>query len=119
MHLATLLLSVAMLTSTTPPWPQDSSDRLASHYYEFIHATCAGKSFHVTLKSGQKLAGSCRAVLSDHFQISHKGVTHDIPYTNIEKISFKRSLFEKMKDAVGITYVLIKAALGKEDLFPM
>ena len=118
MHLATLLLSAAMLTSTTQLWAQDSNG-LTSHYHRFLQATCAGKSFHVTLKSGQKLGGRCHAVLSDHFQITHKGVTHDIAYTNIEKISFKRSLFEKMKDAVGITYVFIKAALGKEDLFPM
>jgi hypothetical protein len=108
-----------MLTSTSQPWAQDSSDRLASHYHQFIQTTCAKEDFQVTLKSGQKLAGKCHAVLSDHFQIIHKGATHDIPYTNIEKISFKRSWFEKIKDAVGITYVFIKAALGKEDLFPL
>ena len=114
MHLATLLLSVVMLTST----PQDSSNGLASHYHRFIQATCAGKSFQVTLKSGQKLSGSCHAVLADHFQIRHKGVTHDIPYINIEKISFKRSWFEKMKDAAVVPYVVVKMALGKEDLYP-
>ena len=90
MHLAIMLVSVAILASTNQVLAQDSSKGQVSLYYHFILATCPGKNLEVTLKSGQKLSGSCHAPRADHFQITHKGVTHDIPYISIAKINITR-----------------------------
>ena len=117
MNLAIMLVYIAMLASTTQGLAQDSSKAQVSPYHHFIMASCPGKDLEVTLKSGQKLSGRCHAPLADHFQITHKGMTHDIPYTSIAKIDIKRRWFGKLKDAVAVPYVFIKMAIGIEELY--
>ncbi len=117
MHLAIMLVYVAMLASTTQDLAQDSNKGQVSPYYHFILASCPGKNLEVTLKSGQKLSGRCHAPLADHFQITDKGVTHHIPYSSIAKINIRRRWFGNLKDAVVAPYVFIKIAIGIEELY--
>jgi hypothetical protein len=88
-----MLVCVALLAVPTAVLAQDSSKGQVSPYYDFIVASCPGKNFEITLKSGQKLSGRCHAPLADHFQITDKGVTHDIPYISIAEITIKRRMF--------------------------
>lgn len=117
MRVAILLLSVVMLASTNAVLAQEMSKGQVSAYYHFILTTCPGKNLEVTLKSGRKLSGRCHAPLADHFQITHEGVTHDIPYVSIANINIKRGWFGKLKDAAAVPYVFMKMAIGKEELF--
>jgi len=106
-----------MLASTTAILPQDNSKGQVSPYYRFILASCPGKSLEITLKSGQKLSGKCHTPLADQFQITAKGVTHDIPYSSIANINIQRRWFGKLKDAVAGPYLFIKLAITGEELF--
>ena len=117
MHLAIMLVCVATLASPTHGLAQDSSKGQVSPYYHFIWASCPGKNLEVTLKSGQKLSGRCHSPLADRFQITHKGVAHDIPYISIAKINIRQRWFGKLKDAVVVPYCFIKMAIGREELF--
>ncbi len=117
MQLAVTLVCVAMLASTTAVWSQDNSKGQVSPYYHFILASCPGKNLEITLKTGQKLSGRCHAPLADQFQITDNGVTHDIPYKSIANINIKRRWFGKLKDAVAVSYLFIKMATGREELF--
>jgi hypothetical protein len=112
MRLAIMFLAVAVLASTTQVLAQDSGKGKVPPYYYFILESCPGKNLEVTLKSGQKLSGRCQAQQSDHFQITHKGATYDIPYTGIAKINIRRRWYGKLKDAVVAPYVHVKMAIG-------
>jgi hypothetical protein len=112
-----LLLYVAMLASTTQVMAQDNSKGQASAYYHFILTSCPGKNLEITLKNGQKLSGKCHTPLADHFRITHKGMTHDIPYVSIEKIDIRRGWFGKLKEGVAVPYLFIKLTLGIEELY--
>jgi hypothetical protein len=116
-YLANMLVCVAMLASTTQGLAQDGSKGQVSPYYHFILASCQGKNLEVTLKSGQKLSGRCHTPQADHFEITRKGVTHDIPYISIAKINIRQRWFSKLKDAVVISYVLMKMAITREELY--
>lgn len=117
MHLTIMLVFVAMFASTTQVLVQENSKAQVSPYYHFILASCPGKNLDVTLKSGQKLSGRCDTPLADRFQITHKGVTHDIPYTSIATINIRRSWFRKLKDTVAVPYCFFKMAIGVEELY--
>ena len=117
MHLGIMFVCIAMLASPTHGLAQDSSKGQVSPYYHFIVASCPGKNLEVTLKSGQKLSGRCHAPLADQFQITHKGVTHNIPYISIAKINIRQRWFAKLKDAVVVPYVFMKMAIGIEELY--
>jgi hypothetical protein len=112
-----MLVCVAMLASTTAVLGQDKSKGPVSPYYHFILMSCPGRNLEITLKSGQKLSGRCHAPLAEHFRITHKGVTHEIPYTSIANINIKRRWFGKLKDAVAVPYVFFKMAIGIEELY--
>lgn len=117
MRLAIMLVFVAMLGSTTEVLAQDNSKGQGSPYYQFILTSCPGKNLEITLKSGQKLSGRCHAPLADHFQITHKGVTHDIRYISIEKVNIRRGWFGKLKDAVAVPYFFIRLLIGVDELY--
>jgi hypothetical protein len=117
MHLAIMVVGVAMLTSTGQVLVQDRSKEQVSPYYHFIVASCPGQNLEVTLKSGQKLSGRCHTPLADRFQVTHKGVTHEIPYISIANVNRKQRWFRKLKDAVGVPYLVIKMLLGIEELY--
>src|SRR4051794_36697201 len=112
MRLAIMFLGVAVLASTTQALAQDSSKGKVSPYYYFILESCPGKNLEVTLKSGQKLSGTCNAQLADGFQITRKGMTYDIPYISIANINTKRGWFGKLKDAAATPFVHIRMAIG-------
>jgi hypothetical protein len=116
-NLAIMLLYVGILASTAQVLGQDSSKGPVSPYVHFILASCPGKDLEVTLKSAQKLSGKCHAPLSDHLQITHKGVTHNILYTSIAQINIRRHWFGKLKNAVAAPYLFIKMAMGIDELF--
>ena len=64
-----------------------------------------------------KLSGRCHARLADHFKITHEGVTYDIPYVNIEKITVSRSWFGKLRDTVVSPYRYIQTSIGMAQFF--
>ena len=117
MRLIIMLVCVAMLASTTQVLAQDNSKAQISLYQHFIVTNCPGKNLEITLKSGQKVSGRCHTPLADHFRITHKGVTHEIPYNSIANINVRRGWFGKLKDAVAIPYLFIKLTLGIEELY--
>ena len=108
-----------MLAPTAQVLAQETSKAPVSPYYVFIVASCPGKNLEVTLNTGQKVSGRCQAPQPNHFQLTHKGVTHDIPYTSISKINIRRSWFGKVKHAVSVPYLFFKLAIGAEDLIPL
>ena len=117
MRLAVMFIAATVLASTTQVLAQDGGKGKVPPYYYFIQDNCPGKNLEVTLKSGQKLSGRCHAQLADHFQITRKGVTHDIPYHSIERINVRRHWFGKLKDAVIAPYVQIKLAIGMAQFY--
>lgn len=117
MRLLIILVYIAMLAPTTQVLAQDNSKGQVSPYYHFILTNCPGKNLEITLKSGQKLSGRCQTPLTDHFRITHKGVTHDISYISIAKIDIRRGWFANLKDAVAVPYLFIKMAMGIEELY--
>lgn len=111
MRLAITFLAVIVLASGTEVLAQDRSQEKDPQYYHFLMQNCPGKNLKIKLKNGQKLAGSCHAQLVDRVQIMKKGVTYDIPYTDIATMKGKRSWFAKsfgkVKDTAGATYFFI------------
>ena len=112
MRLAIRFLAVAALASTTQVLAQDAGQGKVPPYYYYIMENCPGKNLEVTLKSGQKLSGRCHAPMADRFQMTHKGMTHDIHYVSIAKINVRRRWFGRLKDAVVAPYVQVKVAIG-------
>ena len=107
MRLAITFLIVVILGSTTVVPAQEKDPQ----YYHFLMQNCPGKILAVTLNDGQKVSGRCEAQLIDRVQISRKGVTYDIPYTDIAKMKSKRSWFDKsfgkMKEIATASYFCI------------
>jgi hypothetical protein len=117
MRLANIFLAAAVLASPTQISARDGGQGKVPPYYYYIMENCPGKSLEVTLKSGQKLSGRCHAQLADRFQMTHKGVTHDIPYTSIETINVRRRWIGRLKDAVVAPYVRVKVSMGMVKIF--
>lgn len=125
MRLALTFLAVVVLASGTEVPAQDRSQDKDPQYYHFLMQNCPGKNLKITLKNGQKRVGTCQAQLVDRVQITQKGVTYDIPYTDIAKMKRNRSwvneCFDKVKGTASGAYFyvyLIGAMLTSRDKEP-
>ena len=125
MRLAITFLAVVVLASSTEVLAQDRSQDKDPQYYHFLMQNCPGKNLKITLKNGKKLTGRCEAQLVDRVQIIQKGVTHDIPYTDIAKMKRNRSWFNecfgKVKETASASYFyiyLVGAMITSKDKEP-
>jgi hypothetical protein len=105
MRLKIMLLALAVLVCVSEVSAQDRSQKKDPQYYHFLMQNCPGKNLKVTLNDGQKLTGICHAQLVDRVQITREGVTYDIPYTSIAKMTLKRNWLSKCFGRVKETAV--------------